>query len=130
MKLKKNTEQLGSIFDPQPSGTGGNVHCTTDPGETVVGFIGCTSQTEKRIYIDRSQLPTVTVFSGYEICSLDTVPNDPVDFARYYGTGFGIPIQPMHNAFGNISDILSAAGGCVDCRLRGGMLEKPDFWQP
>lgn len=130
VKLKKNTEQLGSIFDPQPSETGGNVHCTTDPGETVVGFIGCTSQTEKRIYIDRSQLPTVNIFSGYEICSLDTVPNDPVDFARYYGTGFGIPIQPMHNASGNISGILSASGGCVDCRLRGGTPDKPDFWQP
>jgi hypothetical protein len=129
-KLKKNTEQLGSIFDPQPSQTGGNVHCTTDPGEMVVGFIGCTSQTEKRIYINRSQIPTVNIFSGYEICSPDSVGNDPVDFARYFGTGFGIPIQPIHNDQGNISEILASSGGCVDCRLRGGTVQQPDFWQP
>ncbi|HEX3767521.1 MAG TPA: DUF4249 domain-containing protein, partial [Puia sp.] len=34
-KLKKNTEQLGSIFDAQPSETGGNLHCITDPEEEV-----------------------------------------------------------------------------------------------
>ncbi|HEY4935633.1 MAG TPA: DUF4249 domain-containing protein, partial [Puia sp.] len=55
--LKKNTEQLGSIFDAQPSETGGNIHNVADPTEQVIGYIGCTSQTENRIFIDRSQIP-------------------------------------------------------------------------
>ena len=37
--LKKNTEQLGSIFDAQPSENQGNIHCVTTPSEPVVGFV-------------------------------------------------------------------------------------------
>ncbi len=72
-KLKNNTEQLGSIFDAQPSETGGNLHCKTDPTEQVIGFIGCSSQTQKRIFINRYELPDVSVLTGYEVCSIDSV---------------------------------------------------------
>jgi hypothetical protein len=37
--LKKNTEQLGSIFDAQPSDNMGNIRCVTYPSEIVIGFI-------------------------------------------------------------------------------------------
>src|SRR5579862_8752383 len=53
-QLKKNTEQLGSIFDAQPSQTGGNIVCTSDTTERVIGFIGCTSEIDKRIFINRN----------------------------------------------------------------------------
>jgi hypothetical protein len=128
-KLKKNTEQLGSIFDPQPSQTGGNIHNMTDPSETVVGFIGCSSQTEERIFVDRSQLPAVHVYSGYELCVQDTVLNAKKPLYDYFGTGFGIPIQPYHDDFGNLTKYYGSAGGCVDCRLKGGSTVQPDFWK-
>ncbi len=57
LKMRRNTEQLGTIFDAQPSETNGNIHCITDPSETVIGFIGATTQTVKRIFIDRLQIP-------------------------------------------------------------------------
>ena len=38
-KMKKNTEQTGSLFDPQPSQLSGNIHCLTDPNETVIGYV-------------------------------------------------------------------------------------------
>jgi hypothetical protein len=38
-ELRKNTERLGSIFDSQPSGSSGNIHCTTDATEPVFGYI-------------------------------------------------------------------------------------------
>ncbi len=128
-KLKKNTEQLGSIFDPQPSQTGGNVHCQTDPSETVVGFVGCSSQTEERIFIDRSQLPPVSVYSGYENCAQDTALNAKLALYIYFGSGIGIPIQPYHDPFGNLSKYYGSTAGCVDCRVRGGTLTQPDFWK-
>jgi hypothetical protein len=76
-KIKKNTEQLGSIFDAQPSETGGNIHCVTDPLETVVGFVGCTTETEKRIFIDRTEIPRGIISTGYEFCVPDTVAPNP-----------------------------------------------------
>jgi hypothetical protein len=50
--VKKNTEQLGSIFDAQPSTLQGNIHCVTNPTEPVIGFISVSSVTAKRLYVD------------------------------------------------------------------------------
>ncbi len=69
-KVQRNTEQLGSIFDALPSETGGNIHNTADPTEMVIGFIGTSTETEKRIFINRTQLPPTVVYSGYETCTL------------------------------------------------------------
>jgi Domain of unknown function (DUF4249) len=122
--LKKNTEELGSIFDAQPSETGGNFHCTTNPSEQVIGFVGCSSVSEKRIFIDRTELPPVQVYSGYEICSMDTVPNMQRPLVYYFGSGYGVPIMPYEQS----AFILGSSAGCVDCRVRGGTTLKPDFW--
>jgi Domain of unknown function (DUF4249) len=124
-KLKKNTEQLGSIFDAQPSETGGNLHCTTDPTEQVIGFIGCSSQTEKRIFISRYELPDVQVFTGYESCSIDSVLKGKEGHA--FGDSGDLVIDHLY--IGN--SIVGAKGaprGCIDCRLRGGVNVRPSFW--
>ena len=49
--LKKNTEQLGTIFDPQPFADYGNMHCLSDPQEPVIGFISACTTQQQRIYI-------------------------------------------------------------------------------
>jgi hypothetical protein len=46
--LKTNTEQLGSIFDPQASTLKGNIHCITNPSELVIGFISASTVTNKQ----------------------------------------------------------------------------------
>ncbi len=122
--LKKNTEELGSIFDAQPSETGGNFHCTTNPSDQVIGFVGCSSVSEKRIFIDRTELPQVQIYSGYEICSVDTVPNIQRPMVYYFGSGYGVPIMPYEQG----AFILGSSAGCVDCRVRGGTTVMPDFW--
>ncbi len=128
-KIQKNTEDLGSIFDAQPSEIIGNIHCLTNPNEQVVGFIGCTSETDARIFIDREQLPpSQTVFTGYEDCREDTVINTPLALSTAYGTGDLIPVSLYYKGpvlFG----IVGGTSFCVDCRLKGGFTQKPDFWQ-
>jgi len=49
--LKQNTEELGSIFDAQPSTLTGNIHCTTNATIPVIGYVtaGTTAQ-KKNIY--------------------------------------------------------------------------------
>ena len=127
-KIKKNTEQLGSIFDAQPSETGGNIHSVTDPGETVIGFIGCTTETERRIFIDRSEIPHGTISDGYDFCEPDTVGLTQADWDIAFKPGFLIPITYaiVHNA---IVGIQSSRPACVDCRVKGGTTVKPPFWQ-
>ena len=83
-KVKKNTEQLGSIFDAQPSETGGNIQCVTDPGEKVIGFVGCTTETERRIFIDRSEIPPGTISDGYDFCQPDTVKISQEDYRSQF----------------------------------------------
>ena len=124
-KIKKNTEQLGSIFDAQPSETGGNIHCTTDPGEIVVGFIGCTTETERRIFINRFEIPPGPIYDGYSFCQVDTVK--PKDYDDHFKGGYAIPLDYAYlNGFP--VGILSSSVECVDCRLRGGTTVKPSFW--
>jgi hypothetical protein len=125
-ELKRNTEQLGSIFDAQPSETGGNIVCTTNPTERVVGFVGCSSQTESRIFIDRSQFsPLVHVSSGYEDCTIDSVALKDVD--QDFSSGSEL-ILYHYGPPGVIVGYTAAHGGCVVCVLHGGTNVKPDFW--
>jgi len=126
LKLKKNTEQLGSIFDAQPSETGGNLHCITDPAEQVIGFIGCSTQTEKRIFINRHELPAIYVFTGYEICSVDSVKREKEGNA-FRDTTYEWVIDHLYKG----NDIIGATGaprGCIDCTLKGGVNVKPSYW--
>jgi hypothetical protein len=124
-KLQKNTEQLGSIFDAQPSETGGNIHAVSNPAAKVIGFIGCGSVTEKRIFIDRSQLPSVTVNTGFLDCEIGQnilgLYDPRPDYYEQSDKTVIINYVP-----GEIDD---APIECVDCRLRGGVPNPPDFWQ-
>ncbi len=124
-QLKKNTEQLGSIFDAQPSETGGNIICTTDTTERVIGFIGCTSEIEKRIFIARSQIPNVFVSTGYETCGADTIKEG------YYGIfedGSDLIISQAVVPPGIVIGYIGSSRECMQCSLHGGTPVKPDFW--
>jgi len=56
--LRKTTEAVGTIFDAQPSQLAGNIRSTTNPTETVIGFVSCGTVTEKRFLIQLPDLPT------------------------------------------------------------------------
>lgn len=134
--LKKNTEQLGSIFDPQPSNLKGNIHCTTNPSEQVIGYIGVTNIQKKRIFIDNSQLPLQWRPTYPYECSLDTLlfcrgqncENDVAELLIPIGSTF-LPIAqaiPRNNPA--VIGYLGASINCSDCTIRGS-LKQPDFWK-
>ena len=113
--LKKNTESLGSIFDAQPSQLSGNFHSLEDPSEIVIGFFNASSVTQKRLFIDKSQVSWNFIYNGR---SCDPMPyttfisND--DFDPYYFDAGG--------------GLILARRSCLDCRARGGTTSKPSFW--
>jgi hypothetical protein len=54
--IKKTTEQLGSIFDAQPSQFRGNIHSLSDSTEPVLGYISASFIQEKRIFVTAHDL--------------------------------------------------------------------------
>ncbi|HZX58509.1 MAG TPA: DUF4249 domain-containing protein [Mucilaginibacter sp.] len=134
-QLKKNTEQLGSIFDPQPSELPGNIHCVSNPGEAVIGYITAGSPAQSRIFIDNRYLPAWRASTPYDGCMMDTLYfKRPVgatfvnDVQLYIYTMEQMPIFAIVTP-GSTHVIGYAASSqeCVDCTLRGSN-KQPDFW--
>lgn len=122
-KLRKNTESLGSIFDAQPSQLTGNVRNIADLNEPVVGYIGAGTVTQKRIFIDRTQLPFWPRIYPYQCHDPDTVktPNDLNNVIK------GLTI-PLDNVYVNGKFVtITTNPGCGDCTIRG-TNKKPSFW--
>lgn len=123
--LKKNTQQTGTIFDPQPSQNNGNLKCINNPDEPVLGFVSACSVTEKRIFINNNQLINwVYIDPAISNCVQSTGSQDPNNFLHfiYPDTTF----SPYYFITPGTVAILKTP--CLDCTRRGGTNSKPLFW--
>ncbi len=140
--LKKNTEQLGGIFDAQPSSITGNIHNIADYSELVLGYISAGSAQQKRIFVDNKALPKGWgTDSPFNICAPNPDnPYNPVTVpmsgyaAYFFGTVPGplflytpISIYQVHPGPDTLFDAVPVY--CADCRMAGGSINKPAFWQ-
>ena len=138
--LRKNTETIGSLFDPQPVQLTGNVRGLTRPTELALGFVGVHSLAEKRIFIARQELPAgFPKVSGYESClppdsvflqprgaDLPFSPEDKLQ-TSFSGPNALIPIDPIIVKGFDLIGYTAKEKDCVDCRTRGTSV-KPSFW--
>ncbi|MEZ0607552.1 DUF4249 domain-containing protein [Fibrella sp. WM1] len=118
-QLAKITQNVGSLFDPQPSQLTGNMRSTSNPADLVLGFFWAGDVKTKRIFIGRAQLPNWRTATGYELCDVDTL-----SLAQIQKTQPGIMAEsgmpgPLY---------LTTTFECIDCRMQGGINKKPDFW--
>ncbi len=122
--LKKNTEQLGSVFDAQPSDNNGNIHCISDASEPAIGFVEVSEEKQKRIFIRNLQVPDWT-YNPH--CADEQVfVNLPKDLTDATGMGL-MPTNPFKTS-GNAIELVSFAfPECIDCTLKGTNI-KPSFW--
>lgn len=121
-KMKKNSESLGTIFDPMPTTDRGNITCNTDPEEMVIGYVYASSVTELRKFIYRSEVGRWRFNMG---CQVDTVENNLEALTRDFGSGALIPIGTVGQA--SITHYTASSAFCMDCTHRGTNV-KPDFW--
>ncbi len=122
-RMKKNTEGTGSIFDAQPSDLNGNIHCVSNANEPVIGYIDVCNVQEKRIFINRNQVPDWNYYQG---CNEIRITNNS-DSIQIHGL-YLLPTYPETNPMtGAIISFFAAPPECVDCRLRGSNI-KPSFW--
>ena len=132
--IQKNTEQLGSIFDVQPTQfTNGNIHNIVKPNEPVVGYVTMTNVQTKRIFIQHDALPgNVLPVYPYD-CQQDS--------ALYSGLGGLNQVQQILinppvvyiptsaiTLNGGIIGYLYSSPECADCSLRGNT-QQPYWWQ-
>lgn len=125
--LRNNTEQIGGLFDPLPSQIQGNIRCVSDEDEVAIGFFIATGVREQQIFIMPTEIPEAYPDFTHAACPLDTTIFEPLgiydDTADNLITGLystGTPPAPL--------GYVSAPTECIDCRRRGGVLTKPDFW--
>jgi len=129
--MKAGTEQLGSLFDPQPGQVPTNIHCLTDTTTPVVGYISAATLQAKRIFIDNAQLKQWTMSPYYtefdNDCKTRLIPLDSMDYF-FPATGyhyFGITGKPLMGPPG----FYVQGSICVDCREHiPSSTVKPPFW--
>lgn len=119
INLKKNTEQLGSIFDAQPSQIRGNIHNVNNPSEPVIGYISVCTVQSKRIFINRNQLPDLWEPTYPYYCEIDSVGTQGPRFLFPQPNDF-VPMSPGGATF--------TSSVCADCTLRGTQTV-PSFWK-
>jgi hypothetical protein len=125
--LQESTEQLGSLFDPQPSQITGNIHNVANPGEPVLGYISFATVQEQRIFINKPLGWNYPIPDG---CNLVTVGNTKDSLVLEYGHGGYAPVSAIINqATGATVRYTSTLIACVDCTLQGGTTVQPTFWK-
>jgi len=125
-QLKKTTEEIGTLFGPLPSQLTGNFSSIQNPKELVIGFFSIGSVAENRIFIESKELVAAAQYdTPYRNCELFSLllPDVPDDIGTLIVSDILSPNGP------NIIGYTYAAEQCVDCRLTGGTLTKPDFWE-
>ncbi len=129
--LQQNTESIGTIFDPQPSQSTGNIHCLNNPAEVVIGYITAGTPAKYRIFIDTHNLPAWLSDNPYSGCLLDTDYYHPGQgqnsIADFIYTGLDIPVNPIAPPMSPIIGWSGSSPFCVDCTLNG-TNKRPNYW--
>lgn len=116
-RLQNISDDVGGLYDMIPASITGNVYCTDDPNETVLGYFSVSAKSLKRIMIHEG-------FAGlrhdfYEYCGTDTVPPG----TQIPGLGTSLWIIIDYDAY----RVLTRYRECADCSYRGSLM-RPDYW--
>ena len=126
--LKKNTEQLGTLFDAQPTQLVGNIHCTSSPDEPVLGFVDLSTIQSARIFINNTSLNYWNYIPYYNECGQKGFRDDdnPPANLDYYFPPTGRRDYVLLGT--DMGTYLYTTLRCADCRDHGGINVKPAYW--
>jgi hypothetical protein len=121
--IQKTTQDVGTLFDVQPTQLTGNIHCLSNPAEPVIGYISACIAQQQRIYITESSLHDWTHNqAGFVGC--DTV-SIPFSFANPFA--YNYPDTNFAPYYFDGSALVLASRICLDCTLLGGSNIRPPF---
>ncbi|MFI5160575.1 MAG: DUF4249 domain-containing protein [Sphingobacteriales bacterium] len=144
--IKKNTQEIGKLFDPEPSEIRGNIHSVTDPLEPVLGYISAGGMTTRRFFVSNGQIPGQwTLNTPYDACRMDSLYIDTLlrgniirtnEENASFNINKGTPTNELQIPVYAIYDIQTgviightgSSPFCVDCTLQG-TNKTPGFWK-
>jgi hypothetical protein len=120
--IRQTTQDVGTLFDVQPTQLIGNITCTSNPSEPVIGFITATTVQQQRILIAESSLNDWEHNQPGFGC--DTV-SIPFNFANPFAYNYPNPNFAPYYFDG--SALVLASSICLNCLLLGGTNIRPPF---
>jgi hypothetical protein len=120
--IQKATQNVGTLFDLQPTQLIGNIHCTTNPTEPVIGYISACTAQQQRIGIVESSLHDWTHNQPGFGC--DTVS---ISFSFANPFAYNYPDTTYAPYYFDGSALVLASRICLDCTLLGGTNIRPLF---
>jgi hypothetical protein len=125
--LKKNTEDIGSIFSPLPSLIGGNIKSLDAAKNPVIGQVSLGVIRQKRIYINQVQVsPWNYLDPKFNDCVIGEEAILAKDYQAIFGNGAVVPTRPLMVGT-TIVGYYPSSKRCTDCSLYASKL-KPSFW--
>ena len=119
-KVQSVSENVGNLYDITPATITGNIRCTTDPGEIVLGYFSVSAVTQKRLFVVDEFLGLPTFYS---YCATDTIFGDlPEGLNSTYWIieDYANEIPPTY--------VITTFRECADCTTEGTKV-KPPFWE-
>jgi hypothetical protein len=112
-QAKVEVEESGGLYTTQPAQSISNITNIDDGEEKILGFFWVSSCSEKRIFFEEPG----EYLMPHDYCVLQDF--NPAEYAGPF------PVYLVGNLY---RPLKYAARACFDCTLKGGSLEKPDFW--
>ena len=127
-KIRKINEGSGGFFDPIPGQLVGNIRKVGNPDYPVLGIFEASDVSEKRIFIDKSELkPLGFIPSGFDDCRSLTVP-DSIYFDTNTYKEWIYLFQFYSSEVDDTLVFLVNYPKCYDCSFLGTKI-RPDFWE-
>ena len=125
--LKKNTEDIGSIFSPLPSLIGGNIKSLDAAKSPVIGQVSLGVIRQKRVYINLAEVsPWNYLDPKFNDCAIGEEAVLRPDYQTIFGNGAVVPARPLMVGT-TIIGYYPSSKRCTDCSLYASKL-KPSFW--
>jgi hypothetical protein len=116
--VKSNSSGFAGLYEQQPFSIKGNLQNLSHPDQDVLGYFYACSENSKRYFYQDIE--------GLELDFWDNCNEGPLPISGW--GGYKKYAYPVYYYYDESGALLILSDECVDCRIRGGSLAKPDFW--
>lgn len=128
-KIFEINQTTGSLFDPIPNEIFGNVNNVADEDEPVLGYFGVAGVAQKRLFINREDVPMNFGASRGPSCELVTIPlNFRTLFDNVERNSLELMDFQRDLLFETPIGYILTMPICASCAVGDATNERPDFW--